>query len=147
MQDRGHTKASLYLGLTFFTSINLQLTEVLRLVTDRCSTIRERKFLSWSTERLLCCSLSDARSHQQMAQTHNIGFTLISFCSCTGERRAQLLQRSAHVTEGVWAAVGLSQRLASIAAHAHRRWEALYKKNPNTIKNPETPGWFSLIFT
>lgn len=64
---------------------------------------------------------------QQMAHTHYTAFIDAGSygCSCfahvcAGEWRSPLPQWSSNVAERIWAAVGLSKRVASSAAHAHR---------------------------
>lgn len=61
---------------------------------------------------------NSATLHQQRAETSYAVFTKASCHS--EERRSSVPRWNSHVAEGVRAAVGLPQRLASLAAHAHR---------------------------
>lgn len=58
---------------------------------------------------------------QQRAEKSCTVLTKASSRVGSGERRSSVPWWNSHLAEGVWAAVGLPQRLASFTAHAHRR--------------------------
>lgn len=73
--------------------------------------------------KYVMCSMISTHLHQQMAHTDYPGLIpLVNsflFGACTGEWCSAFPQWSSNITERVWAAVGLPQRMASFTTHAH----------------------------
>lgn len=99
------------------------LSSLLMAVGSRASRqpLREEKlFIARIGAQIQLPVRDDAQLHQQMAQTHHTASIHALSCSvCTGKWSSAVPQRSSNIAARVWAAVGLPQRVAPSAAHAH----------------------------
>lgn len=127
-------------GVQVLSSWRLKVTLTLNIyLVLNCFTLKSEVCRFFAGATVFFWAIPGCASRWRCHTARLFHFSFSSFGVCAGERRSGLPQRRADVTEGLWAAMGLSQRLAASAAHAHRRWEAQKKpyklnKNNNFLK-------------